>query len=322
MSLSIGKLRRLQQCSTPDGMFVIMALDHRENLRAALNPNNPDSITYNEMVSFKQEVIRALSPTSSAILLDPDFGAAQSIAAGTLTGASGLMVSLEAKGYSADPYARQTELLEDWSVEQAARLGASAVKLMLYYHPEAKNAADQEKLVSRVAEECRQFDMPFFLQPLSYSLDPDKKLTSAERRAVVVESARRLSPLGIDVLKAEFPLDIEEETNAIVWESSCKALAAASEVPWVLLSGGAPFEVFLRQTEFACKAGCSGVMAGRAIWQEAVSLRGDEQTGFLYKVAIERLVDLGDVISEYGTPWTEHYETSVDDVSAFWYREY
>lgn len=323
MSLSIGKLRRLQQCSTPDSMFVIMALDHRHNLRASLNPNNPDSITYNEMVLFKQEIIRALAPTSSAILLDPEFGAAQSVAGGSLTGATGLMVCLEEKGYSANPHARQTDLLEDWSVEQSARMGASAVKLMLYYHPEAKNAAEQEKLVSRLAEECRQYDMPFFLQPLSYSLDAKStRLSSAEKRRVVIESARRLSPLGIDVLKAEFPLDIEEESNPIAWQSSCRALTDASEVPWVLLSGGAPFDVFLRQTEVACKAGCSGVMAGRAVWQEAVTLRGDKQTEFLYKTAIDRLVDLGDVISEFGLPWTEHYQSAVEDVGADWYRNY
>ncbi len=323
MSLSIGKLRRLQQCSTPDSMFVIMALDHRSHLQTGLNPNNPDSITYNEMVLFKQEIIRALSPTSSAILLDPEFGAAQSVAGGSLTGATGLMVCLEAKGHAANPHASHTELLEDWSVEQSARMGASAVKLMLYYHPDAKNATEQEKLVKRLVEECREFDMPFFLQPVSYSLDASTpRLSSAERRKVVIEGARRFSSLGIDVLKAEFPLDIEEERNPIAWESSCRALADAAEVPWVLMSGGAPFDVFLRQTEFACKAGCSGVMAGRAVWQEAVTLRGDQQSNFLYKTAIDRLVDLGDVISEYGLPWTEHYESAVEDIGPNWYATY
>ena len=36
MSLTIGKLRRLQECSTPDGMFVVLALDHRDDLRRLL----------------------------------------------------------------------------------------------------------------------------------------------------------------------------------------------------------------------------------------------------------------------------------------------
>lgn len=76
MDLTIGKLRRIQQCATPDGFFVIMALDHRNNLRRALNPTNPDSIGYGEMVAFKNEVVRALGPVSSAVLLDHETGAA------------------------------------------------------------------------------------------------------------------------------------------------------------------------------------------------------------------------------------------------------
>ena len=52
MSLTIGKLRRLQQCSTPDGMFVIVALDHREDLRSLLKPIEPDSLSYGEMAAF------------------------------------------------------------------------------------------------------------------------------------------------------------------------------------------------------------------------------------------------------------------------------
>ena len=43
------------------------------------------------------------------------------------------------------------------------------------------------------------------LEPLSYSLDENKKLTSEEKRYVVVETAKRLTPLDMDILKAEFP---------------------------------------------------------------------------------------------------------------------
>ena len=42
MPISIGKLRRLQQCSTPDNVFVVLALDHRDELRQALKPIEPD----------------------------------------------------------------------------------------------------------------------------------------------------------------------------------------------------------------------------------------------------------------------------------------
>ena len=323
MDLTIGKLRRIQQCATPDGFFVIMALDHRNNLRRALNPTNPDSIGYGEMVAFKNEVVRALGPVSSAVLLDPEFGAAQAVASGALPGRTGLMVAVESTGYTDEPTARRSEVLSGWSVEKIARMGASAVKLLLYYHPEARNAAEQEALVDEVAAACHRYDMPFFLEPLSFATDRKiKKLSSAERRDVVLETARRLSPRGIDVLKAEFPLDVAEEPDEGVWTAACRELTAASEVPWVLLSGGVSFDTFARQTEIACRAGASGVMAGRAVWQEAVELRNSEQSDFLYKGAVDRMVELGDIIAEYGTSYTQYYTTATDTVGETWYSEY
>jgi tagatose-1,6-bisphosphate aldolase len=323
MDLSIGKLRRLQQCATPDGFFVIMALDHRNNLRRALNPGNPESIGYAEMVAFKQEVVRALAPVSSAVLLDPEFGAAQAIAAGALPGPTGLMVAAEATGYTDTPTARRSEILEGWGVEKISRMGASAVKLLLYYHPGAKNAHEQEELVREVAVQCHRYDMPFFLEPLSFTIDPDvKKLSSAEKRKVVIETAARLSPLGIDILKAEFPLDTAEEKDERIWAEACRELNDASVVPWVLLSAGVSFDEFVRQTQVACRAGSSGVMAGRAVWQEAVDARETERGEFLMSTGIDRMVQLGDVISEFGTPWPERSPRKVGEIGEDWYIEY
>lgn len=77
MALGIGKIRRLQQCATADGQFIILAMDHRGNLQRALRPDDPGSVSYAEMVAFKREVSAALSPAATAILLDPVYGAAQ-----------------------------------------------------------------------------------------------------------------------------------------------------------------------------------------------------------------------------------------------------
>jgi tagatose 1,6-diphosphate aldolase len=43
--LSIGKFRGLQQISSPRGTFTALALDHRQNLRKALNPQVPSATT-------------------------------------------------------------------------------------------------------------------------------------------------------------------------------------------------------------------------------------------------------------------------------------
>ena len=143
-SIIIGKVRRLQQCATAGGKLVMFALDHRGNLQRALNPWDPQSVTYEQMVSFKLGVAEAMTPVSSAILLDPQNSASQAIAAGVIDKSCGLLVAVEKTGYTGDPTARESQILPGWSVEKISRIGADGVKLLIYYHPEVPNAIQQE----------------------------------------------------------------------------------------------------------------------------------------------------------------------------------
>ena len=170
--MTIGEIRRLQQCATPDGKLVILAVDHRGNLRRALNPRDPDAVSDEELVAFKRDVVAALAPAASAVLLDPEYGVEQNITAGTLPGACGLIVALERTGYGGDPAARVTELVPGWDPHRAARMGASGAKLLVYYHPEAPTASQTESLVRHTAAACAEAEIPLFLEPLSYSPDP------------------------------------------------------------------------------------------------------------------------------------------------------
>ena len=77
--LSIGKYRALQRASTAGGHFTILALDHSDALRRAMKPGAPDTVTTAQMVAFKRQVISALAPETSGVLLDPIYGAAQRI---------------------------------------------------------------------------------------------------------------------------------------------------------------------------------------------------------------------------------------------------
>lgn len=321
ITLSIGKIRGLQQCATPHGAIAVLALDHRNNLRAALNPTDPSAVSSAEMSAFKTEVIRALAPHASAALLDPQVGAAQCIAAGALPGTTGLVVAVEATGYTGDPGARKSQVLPGWSVSRVRRMGGSAVKLLVYYHPDAPTAAENEALVREVAESCREADIPLFLEPLSYSPDPAvKKLSPAERRRVVIETARRLVVPGVDVLKAEFPLDIKAEPDEKMWAEACAELSAASPAPWVLLSASVDYATFLRQVVVACQSGASGVAVGRAVWQEAPTLSGTERSAFLREIAAPRMARVTELVDALAKPWTDFYQSApVDDA---WYAAY
>ena len=140
-------------------------------------------------------------------------------------------------------------------------MGASAAKLLVYYHHEAANAADQERFVADVAADCRAADLPLFVEPLGFDPVTGGKLTGEARRRGVIETARRLTAIGGDILKAEFPYDAGVDDPS-AWADACAELDAASRVPWVLLSGGVDDATFERQVAAACAAGASGVLVG------------------------------------------------------------
>jgi len=74
-NLSIGKRRGLSSTSTEDGVFTILAFDHRQSFVKMVNPDIKKPATYDQVVAAKLDVIETLSPVASAVLLDPLYGA-------------------------------------------------------------------------------------------------------------------------------------------------------------------------------------------------------------------------------------------------------
>jgi tagatose-1,6-bisphosphate aldolase len=320
----IGRIRGLRACASARGTFGVLALDHRQNLRRELRPTDPGSVGYAEMVAFKRAVVGALGRTATGILLDPEIGAAQCLIDGSLPAGCGLLVAVEATGYDGPPTARVSRVLDGWSVAKVKRMGASAAKLLVYYHPDAANAAEQERLVAEVAAECAAADLPLFVEPLSFSIDPAvPKLVGEDRRRVVVETARRLTRIGGDVLKAEFPYD-PGVTDEGRWRDACAELDAATRLPWVLLSGGVDDATFEAQVRVACGAGASGVLVGRSVWAEAATRPPVERDAFLRTTGRQRLRRLVDLVDELGRPWHARPTplATLPDPPEGWYREY
>src|SRR4030066_1887727 len=124
--LGIGKIRGLQQISTPEGIFIMCAMDHRGSLKAMIEKEQlDDEVDYQELVEYKLELCAALAPYSSAILLDPNYCAAQCISRGVLPGHTGLLVSIEATGYESAPQGRITTLLNGGGIKKNKRTGAA-----------------------------------------------------------------------------------------------------------------------------------------------------------------------------------------------------
>ncbi len=318
MNLSIGKRRGLVNCSTTRGVFAILALDQRVSLRKAINSTHPDEVSYQSLVHFKLPIIKHLAPFGSAVLLDPEYGAAQNLAADNIPGSTGLIVALEVSGYTGDKHARQSQILPGWSVEKAKLLGADGVKLLIYYHPESIHAETQRNLITQTAEACKQHNIAFFLEPLVYSIDKSQqKMSTLQRQKLIVDMAAELSQLGPDVLKIQFPVDVNEQPDEAAWLDVCRQVSEVCPIPWVLLSAGVDFDVYLRQVVVACTAGASGVMAGRAVWKEAIGLTGDQLDSFLEETAKDRLTRLRAVCDGLAKPWLDYYPPN--DVQENWY---
>jgi tagatose-1,6-bisphosphate aldolase len=312
--ISIGKLRGLQQIASERGTFTALALDHRQNLRKA----NPLFSNDEKLARFKLDVTSALASSATAVLLDPEVSAAQAIAQGAIPKNVGVVVAVESTGYTGDATARQAQIIPGWSVEKAKRMGASAIKLLVYYHPDSETASEIESFTRKVAEDCTKYDLVLMLEPLSYSLDENKKLSSEEKRYVVVETAKRLTPLGADVLKAEFPLDATE-TDQRVWADACAEISLASAVPWILLSAAVDYEIYLQQVAIACNAGASGIAVGRAVWKEAVLMNSEARIKFLLTIACERISRLTSLCHALAKPYTDFYQA---DAPFDWYQSY
>lgn len=327
--LSVGKIRGLQQISTGEGLFIICALDHRGSFKKMMEQYYPGGVGYADIVERKMELTEVVMPYASGILLDPIYGAPQAISNSVLPGGRGLLVSIEATGYEDTEKGRITTILDGWSVNKIKKMGASAVKMLLYYRPDLIDVARiQVETVNKIATDCVQNDIPFLLEPVTYPVETEgtREYFSEKKTELVVKTAEQLTRLDIDVLKAEFPADIMHDRDKGKLQEKCSRLNEVSLKPWVLLSAGVDFDTFKQQVEIACKAGASGFLGGRAIWQESIGIiNKKERAEYLNNTVASRLQELAEITQKHAIPWYRKmglHKANLIDIEEDWYQQY
>src|SRR5262249_59032745 len=125
---------------------------------------------------------------------------------------------------------------EGWGVEQHKLGGGWKINFLIYSPPAAGDSpALREDPARAVAPDCPRHDIPLFLEPMAYPLDPSVRPDSAEfgqhRPAVVIETARRLSALAPAVLKIQFPIDARSQPDPRAWDQTRAPLDEACAVP-------------------------------------------------------------------------------------------
>jgi tagatose 1,6-diphosphate aldolase len=297
-----------------------------------INPKDPNSVTSEEIKKVKLALIRNLagkesSGKASGVLVDPEYSYEHSfLEACDIRADVGILMGVEATGYGEKgEYAPQVQIFNGLEVEEAVNKirmrGASAVKMLVYYHPDSPTRGYQESMVKAVGRACEKYDITFLLEPLSHSLKsgPQKKNDLEEfskiKPWIVTETAKELTKpeYCLDVLKAEFPLNLSyaEELGQDPSEA-CKELDEASQIPWVILSAGVDFEEFAKNLNYAVEHGASGFLCGRAMWKEAVGR--DDMDEFLLTTGVKRLNQLVEITEVKAKPWYKKYVDSISEI--------
>ncbi|MGB1287284.1 MAG: tagatose 1,6-diphosphate aldolase [Aggregatilineales bacterium] len=315
-ALSIGKYRALQKASTQNHIFTILAIDHQDSLRRALNTNAPEAVTEQQMVAFKQRVVTTLWDTGiSGVLLDPVYGIAQLVNQG-LPASVGLLAELEKADYNMNPLPLAVDIRPGWSVNQIKRMSADGVKLFYYYDPDNAGLCQQQDMtIQAVVNNCATYDIPLYAEPIITAA------TAENRQHKIIESARRSDELGADILKLEFPVDSHQYPDRAQWRAACEALTQSLSKPWVLLSAGVSYDIFCEQVEIACRAGACGFMVGRAIWGETCAITDAAgQETWLQITGRDRMKRLIEIAGTHASSWTDYYH--LNDTSTDWYTDY
>lgn len=320
--VSIGKFRHLTQCTTHDGHFVVLAIDHRANLRDALSAARGAPVDDREVGEFKRDVIQALGDQCSGILGDPSLVIGQGIASGMVSSTLGLIAPLEVTNYQQHPSEREIQFIPDWNVEKAKRAGLSGIKLLTYFHPSANTASERLRLVSLLAGVCGRFDLPLYLEPILFDVPGENTQDPRARIRHTVSMLRAMSDCGVDVLKIEFPVRDSSDNSRWLWDDALGMVNdACGATPWVLLSGGVDGATFKQQVLAACQAGSSGIMVGRALWNPAVKAVGqDGRIQVLRGKARAELTDLAEIVKQHGTPFWDRTGRPNGDTD--WFRDY
>ena len=336
LKLSAGKQKGLAALSTERGIIAALAIDQRSALRklfAKASGRSEAEISTEEMEEFKTHVSRILTPHASAILLDPEFGLP---AAAQRARNAGLLLAYEKTGYDKAIPGRLPATLEGFSVSRLREEGADAIKVLLYYSPfsEAEINAKKCAWVTRIGAECAESAVPFFLEIVSYHDEMDEK--GPEFALIKPDSVTRsveefCKPrYAVDVIKIGVPVNMKYVDSAsapvgTALYSRSQAIAYfkrasdACSLPFIYLSEGVTNEIFADALSIAAeaKSAFSGVLCGRATWQEGVGVfvkeGADALDEWLRQDGVKNIENVNARLAA-ARPWQEKFTVATEGI--------
>jgi sulfofructosephosphate aldolase len=171
-----------------------------------------------------------------------------------------------------------------------------ALKLLVIWRPDGESERRLE-LSRRFVETARSHGLLSILEGVVRAVPGSE--AGFDREEAILSAARELASVGPSLYKVEVPLHGRAEPEEL--ERRCAELDRVLACPWVVLSSGVEPSDFPSAVQAACRAGASGMLAGRAIWRTA--LAAADPTALLHEHAVPRLRELAAIVDRHGRPW-------------------
>ena len=292
--MTSAEQRGYQQICGSNGLMMVVACDQRGGMRKVLadTPDAQAAIDNDALGVVKADIVRHLANKASCVLLDAVCAVPDVVDDGVLARDTALLIGLDASGWDTDEIGyRVSKLVPGVTARRVRELGGTGAKLMVYLRPDRPEANGTNITIIRdcIADFAAE-DLLLVVEILTYRLDDE----SAEEYArvfpeLIVESARISVDLGSKVLKLPFPGTAD----------ACRRISDMG-VPWAVLSAGVDHETFVGQVATAMENGASGVIAGRALWKDCVSLDREVCRTRLEEVASARLRAIQRILDGHG----------------------
>lgn len=293
-SLTTAERRGYSQICGDEGAMMVIAADQRGGMRQVLADTKEarEAISNATLGLVKADITRFLA-RGAAILVDPLCAVPMLVDDGVIDRCTGLLIGLDASGYDITPEGwRISNMVEGVTARRVRELGATGAKVMIYLRSDVERANDANLATLRdVIADFAAEDLLLVVEFLTYALPGESAETFKAKTPDLIEGGSRLClEAGAKVLKIPYPGTPE---------ACARVTAMCGEVPWAVLSAGVDHETFVRQVEVAMANGASGVIAGRSLWKDCISLDRAVTKERLETVALPRLRELQAVIAKH-----------------------
>src|SRR3990167_7044882 len=294
-AMTTAERRGYQQICGDDGAMMVIACDQRGGMRTLLakTPEEQASISNATLGLTKMDITAYLAKPAGCVLVDPLCAVPGLVDEGVLHRSTGLLIGLDASGFDLTPEGyRISNMVEGITARRVRELGGTGAKIMIYlrsYIP-AANTANMATLAAVIADFAAE-DLLLVVEFLTYALPDESPEAYATKIPELIEGGSKLClDAWSKVLKIPYP-----GTPA----ACANITAMCGDVPWAVLSAGVDHATFLGQVEISMANGASGVIAGRSLWKDCISLDCGVTKERLETVAVPRLREIQAVIARH-----------------------